>query len=137
MTNRQFVFDANAVLNYIEGELGAEKVNEILRQAFREGTVVLISVANWGEIFYTLWLKAGEEKARATLGNLLRLPIELVPIELDQALKAGEIKALHHLPYVDCLAAALAELRQAILVTADRHFEKLGRRVRINWIAGH
>ena len=134
MTNRPFVFDANAIIDYVEGKPSGHKVNEIFRQAFREGTLVFISVANWGEVFYTLWLRVGEEKARATLANVLRLPIQLVPVELHQALKAGEIKALHHLPYVDCLAAALAELREAVLVTSDRHFEKLGRRVRINWI---
>jgi len=133
--NRQFIFDANAVLNYVEGGPSAMRINEILRQVFREGKFVLISVANWGEVLYTLWLRLGEEKARATLANLLYLPIQLVPIELEQALKAGEIKALHRLPYVDCPTAALAELHDAVLVTSDRHFEKLGRRVRIIWTA--
>jgi predicted nucleic acid-binding protein len=81
-----------------------------------------------------LWERRDEEKARSTLSDLLRLPIQLVPVDLEQALKAGEIKAAHKIPYVDCLAAALAELRNAVLVTSDRDFEKLGRRVRILWI---
>ena len=132
--NKQAVFDANPIVDYLEGGPAGVKVNELLRQALREQSLVLVSVANWGEVFYTLWVRLGEEKARTTLANLLRLPIQLVPVDLDQALKAGEIKALHHLPYVDCLAAALTELHDAVLVTSDRHFERLGRRIRVQWI---
>jgi len=36
---------------------------------------------------------------------------------------------------VDSIAAALALLRQATLVTSDRDFEKLGRRVPVLWLA--
>jgi predicted nucleic acid-binding protein len=67
--------------------------------------------------------------------NLSRLPLEFVPVDLQQALHAGEIKARHRIPYVDCVAAALAMLRQAVLVTSDRDFEKLGRRIQVLWIA--
>jgi predicted nucleic acid-binding protein len=132
--NRQYVLDANAVLDFVEGGPGAPRVREIAQEAFRLGTVALISVVNWGEVFYTLWERRDEEKARVTLSGLLRLPIQLVPVDLEQALKAGEIKAVHKIPYVDCIAAALAELRGAVLVTSDRDFEKLGRRVRVLWI---
>ena len=48
---------------------------------------------------------------------------------------AAEIKALHKLSFVDCIAAALAELRSSILVTADRDFQKLGRRIQVLWLA--
>jgi predicted nucleic acid-binding protein len=58
-----------------------------------------------------------------------------MPVDLSQSLKAGEIKALHKIPYVDCIAAAVAEFHHAILVTSDRDFEKLGRRVHILWLA--
>jgi predicted nucleic acid-binding protein len=90
---------------------------------------------NWGEVFYHSWQKRGEESARRTIANLSRLPIELVAVDVSQSLQAGEIKARHKIPYVDCLAAALAMIRQAILVTSDRDFEKLGRRIQVLWIA--
>jgi predicted nucleic acid-binding protein len=131
---RKFVLDANAVLHFVEGTGAAPRVNDLLKQSFRRGDAVLISVANWGEVFYSLLVKQGEERARSTLANLLQLPIQLFPIDIEQALKAGEIKARHHLPFVDSLAAALAEMQQAALVTSDRHFEKLGKRIRILWL---
>jgi len=128
------VLDANAVLNLVEDAGGAERVENLCREATRLGAPLLISVVNWGEVFYYMWQRHGEEKARRTIGNLSRLPLDLVAVDLPQVLKAGEIKAVHKIPYVDCLAAALAETRQAVLVTSDRDFEKLGRRVQVLWL---
>ena len=68
------------------------------------------------------------------MADLSRLPIELIAVDLSQAVKAGEFKVVHKIPYVDCVAAALSVLRQATLVTADRDFEKLGRQFPILWI---
>lgn len=129
------MLDANAILNLVEDAGGAERVEYLCQDATRQGTLLLVSVANWGEVFYYLWHRHGEEKARRTIGNLSRLPVDLVAVDLAQVLKAGEIKAVHKIPYVDSLAAALAETRQAVLVTLDRDFEKLGRRVQVLWLA--
>jgi PIN domain nuclease of toxin-antitoxin system len=81
-----------------------------------------------------VWIKRSEERARQMLDGLSRLPIQFVPIDLPHAIKAGELKALHKLPYVDCIAAALALQRHAKLVTSDRDFEKLGRHFPVLWI---
>jgi predicted nucleic acid-binding protein len=114
---------------------GALRVKEILQEALLQRCLVMISVLNWGEVFYHLWKQRGEEVARITIANLSRLSIQTVPVDLEQALKAGEIKAHHKIPHVDCIAAALAILHQAVLVTSDRDFEKLGRHFPILWIA--
>lgn len=133
--SKTYVLDANAPLDFLEDGPGAERVGTLLRGAQREGSPLLMSVVNWGEVFYHAWQERGEEAARKTISNLARLPIQAVPVDLEQSLKAGEIKAVHKIPYVDCIAAALAMLRQAVLVTSDRDFEKLGRRVQVLWIA--
>ncbi|MGO9646526.1 putative PilT protein-like [Candidatus Sulfotelmatobacter kueseliae] len=133
--SRTYVLDANAVLNLVQDEVGAERMERLIEEAVHQGTPLLMSVLNWGEVFYHVWQRRGEEKARQTMGNLSRLPLDLIPVDLPQVLKAGEIKAVHKIPYVDCIAAALAETRQAILVTSDRDFEKLGRRVPVLWLA--
>jgi ribonuclease VapC len=93
-----------------------------------------MSVVNWGEVFCVLWQKRGEEVARKAIQNLSRVSVQPVPVDLEQSLKAGEIKTRHKMSYIDCLAAALAMLRQGILVTGDRDFEKLGRQAKILWI---
>ncbi len=133
--NKNYVLDANAVLDLVDAGPGAPRVKEILQEALLQRCLVMISVLNLGEVFYHLWQQRGEEVARSTIANLSRLPIQTVPVDLEQSLKAGEIKSLHKIPFVDCIAAALAILHQAVLVTSDRDFEKLGRRVPILWIA--
>ena len=130
-----YVLDANAVLDLIEAGPGARKVERLLQSALQQRSSVLISVLNWGEVFYLLWQRRDEETARRTIANLSRLPLRIIPVDLSQALKAGEIKAVHKIPYVDCVAAALAVLQQATLVTSDRDFEKLGRQFPVLWIA--
>ena len=133
--NKTYVLDASAVLDLIEAGPGFTKVERLLQEGLRNQAAVLISVLNMGEVFYMLWQRRGEEKARQALANLFRLPIQIVVVDFSQAMQAGEIKALHKIPYVDCVAAALAILQQAPLVTADRDFEKLGRHFPVLWIA--
>src|SRR5438270_1942574 len=134
---RAYVLDASAVLDLLENGPGAERVEQILAGADNNENAVSMSVLNWGEVFYNVWQHHGEQAARSAIAELSRLPIEIVPVEEDQALKAGEIKALHKLSFVDCVAGSLAELRSATLVTADRDFQKLGRRVRVLWLVRH
>jgi predicted nucleic acid-binding protein len=133
--SKSYVLDANAILRFFEGRPGAERIEQLLNDARRHGHLLSMSVANLGEVFYHVWQDRGEESARRTMANLSRLPIQVLPVDLEQSLKAGEIKALHKVPYVDCIAAALAEIRGATLVTADRDFEKLGRRIPILWLS--
>ena len=132
---KTYVLDASAALVYLEDGPGAERVGRLLKTALHRETILLMSVLNLGEVFYHSWQEQGEEAARKAIGNLSGLPIEVVSVDLEQSLKAGEIKARHKIPYLDCIAAALAETRQAVLVTSDRDFEKLGRRVEILWLA--
>jgi predicted nucleic acid-binding protein len=132
--NNTYVLDASAVLDFLENGPGAERIDQLLREARRGSTPLLISVLNWGEVFYQSWQRRGEESAKTTMADLARLPIELVPVDQSQVLKAAEFKVVNKLPYVDCVAAALSALRQATLVTADHDFEKLGRQFPIMWI---
>ncbi|HEY4902713.1 MAG TPA: type II toxin-antitoxin system VapC family toxin [Candidatus Sulfotelmatobacter sp.] len=132
--SKTYVLDASAVLELLLNGSGASRIAQLLKEADRLNIPLLASAVNWGEVFYLSWQRHGEQSARETLADLSRLPIQVVPVDLPQAVKAGEIKALHRIPYVDCMAASLAATHQATLVTADRDFEKLGRHFPILWI---
>jgi predicted nucleic acid-binding protein len=123
------------MLDFLNAGTGAHRVRELLRESVKQDIPLLMSVANWGEVFYVVWQKRGEEAARRAIENLSRLSIKPIPVDLEQSLKAAEIKTRHKIPYMDSLAAALAEIRQAVLVTSDRDFEKLGRRIPILWLS--
>ena len=132
--NESYVLDASALIDFSEAGPGMRKVEQLLQAAAREQIAIFVSVMNLGEVFYWTWQKRGEGSARKAVDSLSRLPINIVFVDLLQALKAGEIKALHHISYVDCLAAALATLNGSTLVTSDRDFEKLGRNFPIAWL---
>src|ERR1019366_173467 len=131
---KTYVLDANALLDLLVNGPGAERVERLIKGA-QPATPLLVSAVNWGEVFYLSWQRHGEESARQTLADLVHLPIRIVPVDVPQVLKAGELKAGHKIPYVDSLSAALATLNQAPLVPSDRDFEKLGRHFPILWIA--
>jgi predicted nucleic acid-binding protein len=132
---KSFTLDASALIDYVESGPGAARIEQLLTDASRQQLCLYISALNLGEVYYLTWQRAGEEKARQTVAKFCRLPIETVAVNLPQALKAGELKVVHKIPYVDCIAAALALQQNAILVTADRDFEKLGRHFPILWLA--
>jgi ribonuclease VapC len=132
---RGYVLDANAALTYLEGGQGSGKIEQLLAEASRQQLLLYVSVLNLAEVYYLTWRRRGEESARRAVASVSRMPIQIVPVDLRQALKAGELKAVHNIPYVDCIAAALASLHQATLVTSDSDFEKLGRHFPILWIA--
>jgi uncharacterized protein len=129
-----YVLDANALLDFVEAGSGLRKVEQLLHEAVREEVTLYVSVMNLGEVFYWLWQKRSEEKARRTIEGFSQLPIRIVPVDLAQALKAGELKALHKIPFVDCIAAGLALQHRATLVTSDRDFDKLGRQFPVLWL---
>jgi predicted nucleic acid-binding protein len=131
---KKYVLDASALFDLVEAGPGFQKVEQVFQSAIQQQSAILISVLNWGEVFYLLWQKRGEETARRITAGLSRLPLEILPVDLAQAMKAGELKAVHKIPYVDCIAAALTALENATLVTSDRDFEKLGRNFPVLWI---
>lgn len=132
--NKTYVLDASAMVVLIENRSGASRVGQLVKEADRLNVPLLASVVNWGEVFYLSWKRGGEETARKALNYLSLLPIKILPVDSAQALKAAELRALHSVPYVDCLAAALSSIHQATLVTSDHDFEKLGRHFPILWL---
>ncbi|MFZ0816768.1 MAG: type II toxin-antitoxin system VapC family toxin [Candidatus Sulfotelmatobacter sp.] len=133
--SKTYVLDASAVIDLLDNGPGANRVELLVKEAHRLSNPLLASTANWGEIFYLAWQRHGEQSARETMAELSALPIRVLPVDMPQAFKAGELKALHKIPYVDFLAAALASLYQATLVTSDQHFAKLGKHFPVLWIA--
>jgi predicted nucleic acid-binding protein len=129
------VLDANALLSYLQDRPGSSRVGQLMKEAANHERLLLMSVINWGEVFYSIWRSSGEHAARELMGSSTRFPVELVPVDLASVMAAAELKARHKLPYADSFAAAVAVARNATLVTADPHFQKLGKRVAILWLS--
>ena len=130
---KRYVLDASALMAFFEREPGADQVEELIRAAAASERPLLISVVNWGEVYYSIWRKYGEDAAGRKAEEIARLPIEVVPADLDLARLAASFKARHKLPYADAFAAALALSRKASLVTSDPDFKPLARQLDLLW----
>jgi predicted nucleic acid-binding protein len=128
------VLDASALITFLERGKGFEKVKAALAGAVEHGEDLLMSVVNWGEVYYILIRRYGLEKAEEILKLIKTLPISLVPPDEEITRKAALHKALQKLPYADSFAAALAGTRHAELLTSDQEFKSVEKDVRILWV---
>lgn len=128
------VLDAYSVIAYLEGEKGADTMVEVFKSARDSGKSLLISVVNWGEVYYIILREEGQRRAEEVSHLISTLPVEIVPADLEIAKQAAEYKAAKKMSYADCFAAALAKLRKAELVTGDVEFKQVETDIKIRWI---
>lgn len=109
------VLDTSALMAYLENEPEGPRVKELLLEAVDDHPL-LMSVVNWGEIYY-LTLRQGKEEAEKVMQFLEGLPLEIVDVDRKLTRLAAEIKTKGGISYADCFAAALARQSHATLVT--------------------
>ena len=131
------VLDAHALMVLFNDEPGADEVERILLKAESGSPKLLMSVVNWGEIYYSILRGASQEMAETKAHEIAGMQIELVPVDADDlelVRQAAAFKATRKMSYADCFAAALARIKNAELVTGDREFKQLARDVKIRWL---
>lgn len=128
------VLDSYSLIAYIEGGVGKETMIEVFRSARDSGRPLFLSVVNWGEVYYITLREAGKERADQVAHLISTLPIQIVPVDLDLARQAAEVRESRKMSYADCFAAALAKLRKGELVTGDKEFKQVEGEVKILWI---
>ena len=130
---KRYVLDTSALMTFFEDHPGADKVEELLRKAAETKRFVLMSVINWGEVYYSVWLARGEEAANEKLRHMAQLPIEVVDVDISSAKLAATLTARFGLAYANCFAAALARTRRAQLVATDSDFKCVESQINILW----
>lgn len=133
------VLDAHALMVLFNDEAGAEEVEKILLKAESGNPRLLMSVINWGEIYYSIMRGASQEIADSKAHEIAGMRIELVPVDardLDLIRQAAVFKATKKMSYADCFAAALAKTKNAELVTGDRDFRAVESDLKkIHWLS--
>jgi predicted nucleic acid-binding protein len=132
------VLDAHALMVLFNDEPGADEVEKILLKAESGNPRLLMSVINWGEIYYSIMRGASQEMADSKSHEIAGMQIELVPVDgrdLELVRQAAIFKATKKMSYADCFAAALAKTQNAELVTGDREFKVVGDELKkIRWL---
>jgi predicted nucleic acid-binding protein len=132
------VLDAHALMVLFNDEPGADEMEKILLQAETGTPKLLMSVVNWGEIYYSIMRGASQEIADSKAHEIAGMRIELVPVDardLELIRQAAVFKATKKMSYADCFAAALAKIKNAELVTGDRDFRAVENDLKkIRWL---
>lgn len=130
------VLDSWALMALFHDEPAAEEVERLLQKASAGTHQCLMSVVNWGEIYYSVMRGVSAEMAETKAHEIAAMPIELIPVGADLQLvrQAAIFKALHKITYADAFAAALAKLRKAELVTGDLEFRALEKEIKVAWL---
>jgi len=122
---KQYVLDSYALLAYLEAEDGAHRVKELLEAAQQGNYRLYMCVVNLGEVMYVVERKRGLPKAQETLARIDELPISVVDADRTLTLAAAHLKANCSIAFADCFAAALAQVKNAPLLTGDPEFRKI------------
>ena len=131
---KTYVFDASALLAFLQGKPSAAKVNDMLKDGVQGRAEVLMSAVNFGEVYGMILRGRGPEAAMTFMSAVRPLPIRLVDATPERCLRAAEVKTKYRLYYVDSFAAQLALETKATLVTSDSDFRKLGHGVAVAWL---
>ena len=120
-------------MTFFETRPGADAVEDLIRLANEGKRQLLMSVINWGEVYYSTWRTRGPGVARKTLEAIAQLPIQIVDVDLALTQSASELCASYKLHYTDCFAASLALARKAALSTSDADFSAVEKKLDIVW----
>ena len=130
------VLDSWSLIAFFQGEPSAPEVKKVLVHAETGRSHLLMTVVNWGEVYYNIMRRTSQAEAELIAREIAVMPIELVPVETDLELvrQAARYKASGKLAYADAFAAALAKLRNAELITGDPDFKAIQGEIRIGWL---
>lgn len=131
---RTTVVDASAVLAFLFGEPGAEKLEALLHQAAEADKPLLITAANWTEVLCHIQRKRGEEGVTSAKSFLRTMPVEIAQLDCPLAETAAELQFQHGFGLARAFAVALAKSRKAELVTADAALKPLEKLIKISWL---
>ena len=128
------VLDSFALLAYLRGEGGDDKVTALLEKAGDRDQPLHMTEVNYAEVKYIVIRKDGAERWAEVARELPTLPIEFHPLTRELADIAADFKSRVSLSLADACAAALAKERKAELVTGDAEFKPLEKEFKIIWL---
>jgi predicted nucleic acid-binding protein len=135
MSAARVVLDSYALLTFLRGEVGEEKVAALLERAGLRDEPLHMTEVNYAEVKYIVTRKDGADRWAEIAGALPALPIEFHPATRALADVAADFKARYRLSLADSFAAALAKERKAALLTGDPEFKVLDKEIEIGWLS--
>ncbi len=131
---KAIVLDSWSVIAYLEDEPAGQQVADLIAEAHENGTPLMMTVVNVGEVWYILAREASVTDADQSVAELKGLGIRFVEADWKLTHEAATLKAKYKMSYADCFAVALAKESKADLVTGDPEFKQVEGEVKIQWV---
>jgi predicted nucleic acid-binding protein len=130
-----YALDASAILRYLDGEAGADRVGDVIKGHIAGQNRVIISAIHWGEVAGIMWKRHGIERVNLIFSWLSDFGFEIVPATAERAVHSGLIKAQKKIPYADAFGIDLAgDSPEHVLLTADFDVALAKQDVRIEFL---
>ena len=126
-----YVLDTSAILALTDREDGWEDVQRLLRNAQAGDCEAMACAISLMEIYYIAIRETGDDAAAKLIALVRSWPVTWIYPDEKTFLLAGKLKASHRLSLADALVAAVANLRNAILVHKDPELESLADNIRL------
>jgi predicted nucleic acid-binding protein len=131
---KTYVLDANVAVSFLINTPGAEAAEVIFNEAGKGEAELFMSAMQIGEIYYTILRKGGAQEARRAVGVLEHIGVQILPLDQDRIIAAAQLKHETGLAIADAVAAATALGLNCQLVTSDKDFKRVEKKVKIHWV---
>jgi predicted nucleic acid-binding protein len=128
---KRYVLDTLSVIAYLEGEETGKGVIPILESALENKAEIYMCVVNWGEVYYIALREGGKERAEIYRELIAKYPVKIIDADIELTLMAAKYKAHYKMSYADAFAAALAQEKNAFLVTGDKEFKHIEGKIKL------
>ncbi len=130
-----YVLDSSAVLRYLDGEAGADRVAEIIKDHIGGRCEAIMSSLHWGEVAGQSCKIRGKSGMDLVLSRLNAFGIGVISVGADQAVGAALLKLKRKIAYVDAFGIEVTRnAPDRIFVTADFDFKPASRDVKIEFL---
>ena len=117
-----YVFDACALISYLNDESGSNTVDDLLKKAVDGEIDIYMSIANLIEVHYANIRNLGQVQATVILENILSCPIHVLSTFSDAVFQqSSRIKAAYRCSLADAIGLATAIELTGQFVTSDHH----------------
>jgi predicted nucleic acid-binding protein len=130
-----YTLDASAVLRYLDGEAGSDRIGEIIKAHLGGTCHAIISAVHWGEIAGVTCKVHGRPAMDLALARLEAFGLEVAPASAERAVRASLIKLKRKIPYGDAFGVELAaDSPDHVLVTADFDLKPASKDIKIEFL---
>ena len=130
---QRVVFDAYAIIAWLEGEPGGAYVASLIGHVSEGEMWGAICAVNIGEVYYNTFRRHGGAAAEDCLQVLTSIAWDVMPASNELVWDAARLKARYPISYADAFALACARLHEADLVTNDPELRCSDHGVTLRW----